>query len=285
VADILDRSDKSIAPTFGAAGNVSKKDKFNWVKPGAKGKYMEIDKRLLHIEGDYQRPEQSEKKVKQIAANWDWPACGVILVGQREDGSYYVIDGGHRVRGSFYRDDIYMLPCLVFEFDSVSDEAKAFLRRNTSPTMVKSHDKFRAGVTGKIPEALAAKRILDKYGYKLKVHGGGKKAFAGIAALQRLVSVDEELTDRVFGICATIAEDEHFSSMVLQGLFEFAKKFRDRDVLCNGFVDKLARVGATGCDAIIKRFFLEVQAGGAVNAARAITRFYNKGKRKGRLEW
>lgn len=55
-------------------------------------RYAAIPMELLHLPS-YQREE--ERRVFQIAANWDEAKCDAILVSYR-DGRFYIVDGQHR---------------------------------------------------------------------------------------------------------------------------------------------------------------------------------------------
>ena len=155
--NILNKQCKALAPTFGnAAASVSKREKFSWAEPCTPGTFLMIEKDALNIDGTYQREEVSKSKVLEIARDWDWKLLGTLSVIMRKDGTFWVVDGGHRCRASFFRDDIKELPCMVFEAEDEKTEAKAFVGTNTMKSSVSAYHKHRAAVKTGEPIAVAA---------------------------------------------------------------------------------------------------------------------------------
>lgn len=73
----------------------SKTERYKWKMLDKPGTFRLISKdRLEFNRDDYQR-DALEPKVLELAANWSWFACGVILVAHRA-GRFYVFDGQYR---------------------------------------------------------------------------------------------------------------------------------------------------------------------------------------------
>lgn len=272
-----------MAPTFGNKNAaISKREKFKWSSPKTPGVFMSIEKALLNIEGDYQRTEHSKAKVLEIARDWDWCLVGVIIIFMREDGSFWVIDGGHRVRGAYLRDDITHLPCMVFVAASIEDEAKAFIGANNMRNPVSAYHKHRAAVLAKEPIAMAAQAILDKYGYFPSQSASAKFGFSAIKALHSQVSEDRGLAERVFAACASIAQDgEQISGVVLDAIFHCHKKLNGKaDILSGWYVERLKRETLPGIEAVIRREKHILGGGGVAVAAKALLDLLNKGKQR-----
>ena len=281
--NILNKTNRSIAPTFGNASNgVAKREKFSWAKPSEPGMFLMVRKEDLNIDGSYQREEVSALKVREIASEWDWKLYGVLSVVLRPDGTLWVYDGGHRCRAAFLRDDITELPCMVFEVGDRIDEARAFLGTNLIKTFVSAYHKHRAGVMTGEPVAKVAAAILNKHGYTAAT-AGRKTELAAINTLQKIAKEDAETAERVFGACVVLAgkNQDAITGNVLEGLFRCAKKLEGKaDILANGHLEKLAKETLPGIEAAIRRERHIAGKGGATIAAKAILDLLNKGKQR-----
>lgn len=118
--------------------------RYGWTIQGKQGQQCQIDKNLLLINEDYQRTATASK-ILEIASQWSWVGCGVIVVAKR-DGNYWVVDGQHRVLAAKRRSDIKEMPCIVFDTENISDEASGFLATNTNRKPITSHAKHKAMV-------------------------------------------------------------------------------------------------------------------------------------------
>lgn len=241
-----------------------------------------IKKDDLNIDGSYQREEVSKSKVMDIARDWDWKLFGTLSVVMREDGTFWIYDGGHRCRASFLRDDITKLPCMVFDAENEKTEARAFIGTNTMKSTVSAYHKHRAVVKTGEPIAVAVQSILDKYGYFLTLNGTRKNGFAAISTLQSQVKENRVLAERVFAVSVSIAQDgEMISGGVLDAIFTCQKKLEGKaDILTNGYLERLKRETLPGIEAAIRREKHIVGKGGAVIAAKALLDVLNKGKQR-----
>jgi hypothetical protein len=92
-----------------AKKKVDKVTRYGWLEADDLGDLCLLSKRDLNVDNRYQR-ERKHPKVLAIARGWSWPACGVLIVAVREDGRYWVVDGGHRWAAAMERSDITHLP-------------------------------------------------------------------------------------------------------------------------------------------------------------------------------
>jgi hypothetical protein len=281
--NILNKTNRSIAPTFGDTTNgVAKREKFSWSNPCKPGTFLMVRKEDLNIDGTYQREEVSALKVREIASEWDWKLYGVLSVILRPDGTLWVYDGGHRCRAAFLRDDITELPCMVFSVSDRIDEARAFLGTNLIKTFVSAYHKHRAAVLTGEPVAKVAAAILSKHGYIVSTNSG-KNEFAAINTLQKIAKEDAVTAERVFSACIVIAgsNQDAISGDILEGLFRCQKKLEgNADILTNGHLEKLAKETLPGIGAAIRRERHIIGKGGATIAAKAILDLLNKGKQR-----
>lgn len=199
----------------------------------------------------------------------------------RKDGSFWLYDGGHRCRASFYRDDITELPCMVFKAENEKTEAKAFIGTNTMQSVVSAYHKHRAAVLTEEPIAVVAQSIIEKNGYQ-PCHDAHKKyGFGAINTLHQQIKIDERLAEKCFAFCAAIAQDgEPFSGVVLDAIFICQKKLEGKaDIFLKEYLDRLKRETITGIEAAIRRQKIIAGAGGSQIAAKGILDLLNKGKR------
>lgn len=288
MTNILDKSDKSVAPIpprgNSSPAGCSKRLKFDWSQGSQPGTFMMLPKQQLNIDGRYQRDSVSETKVLQIARRWDWMLIGVVIVVRRSDGTFWVVDGGHRTRASFYRDDVTEMPCMVYELDAVSDEAKAFLGKNLMVTNVSSVDKHKAAVCAEDDTALIAAKILDSLGIEVANAATTFNQLKCINTFTNMVRVDQALARRVLVFVLQQTEGKAASSIVLRGIFALCIRLRDRVDVLSKYGDKLARHSQKEMEVRIRQMRAECGKGGEKVEALAMLSLINKGSRK-KLEW
>ena len=121
----------------------------------------------LRIDDSYQRSIDtgpSRALINRIAAEWDWRMCLPLVVSKRDDG-LYVIDGQHRQAGANLRGDIPFLPCCVYVFASVAEEAAMFSKLNRERRAINRLDDFHAAQAGGDPDVLAIAAMIEAVGF------------------------------------------------------------------------------------------------------------------------
>lgn len=121
----------------------------------------------LRIDDSYQRSidtRPSQALIAKIAREWDWRMCLPLVVSKRDDG-LFVIDGQHRLSASKMRGDIQYLPCCVFVFASVAEEAAMFVAMNRERRAVNRLDDFHAANASGNEEALAITGLIEGAGF------------------------------------------------------------------------------------------------------------------------
>ena len=280
--NILNKSNRALAPMPGNIKAIPKREKYSWATPSEPGQFLMIAKESLNIDGSYQREQVSESKVMEIARDWDWKLFGVLAVIRRRDGTLWVYDGGHRTRAAFLRDDIASLPCMVFHAADEKEEAKAFIGTNTMVSIVSAYHKHRAYVKAGEPNALAVQSILEKYGYFPAGAANKRGNFAALNTLRTLVIQNGVEAEKVFAACAKIAVDrEPISGEVVAALYTCQAKLAGKaDILSNGHLDRLIKEGLAGIEAAIRREKHIVGLGGNLVGAKAVLDLLNKGKQR-----
>lgn len=122
----------------------------------------------LRIDDSYQRSidtRPSQALIAKIANEWDWRMCLPLVVSKRDDGYFYVIDGQHRLAAAKARGDIPFLPCCVFVFESVAEEAKMFVAMNRSRRAINRLDDFHAAQASGDADAIAIKELVESAGF------------------------------------------------------------------------------------------------------------------------
>jgi hypothetical protein len=222
-------------------------------KSNPKGIFRQIPKENLIVpEKYYQRPAVSDRKVKEIADNWDWVLCGAIRVAEY-DKKMYVMEGGHRVRGAKeLNGTIKTLPCMVYKIDSLTDQARAFLGCAKKRTAIKSYENHKAGLIANDPMAIKVEQIVTDCGYF--IGPTGDFSFAAVRALESCVKVDYEIAQTAFWVCSEIAGGDRIYKEVLLGIFEV--EYRSKNQLKGGVIENsrnLSVLKKAGMDGIIQK--------------------------------
>jgi hypothetical protein len=271
----FDKSDRSIHALTGQ----KKADVFKWPSVGKKGTFAEVPRGMLNIDYSYQRDIIGGNKVLSIASHFAWVFCHPLMVAVRPDMSLYVLDGQHRWVAAFYRDETELIPCMLFDIETVKSEAAIFLALNKNKNPVSAINSQKAGVTAEDDLSLAVQDILEIEQRDPERSGLKRSGFAAVALLRRLVESDADLARKAFSVCCYIAGDKPISGFVLAGLFYCQHKLRGVTDIFHG--EHLKRLKAAGIEV------LELEArrkkallgGGDLVLAKAILDFLNKGRR------
>lgn len=181
-----------------------------------------------------------ERRVREIADNWDDRAAGVVTLSRRSDNTLAVIDGQHRIAGASLTQDRpervvadHILPAThkvtrlwgkVYEGLSQEEEAQMYLLLNNTKIPMAIDRVAVAAIAGNE----AAERVVNtanKYGWYLKK----APRIQSPAALLKVASMDDDgvILDRVFYIATkawTHAPDSTRSN-IMEGL---ARLIKDR---------------------------------------------------------
>ena len=120
----------------------------------------------LNVDPVYQREVKS--KHKQIVADFNPLALGTPLVGQRSDGTMWVVDGYQRVT-ALRKLDKKFVRCEVFASSGQQAEAIIFVIVNKGRARLTSAEDFRGMLAGHDPLAWAIKEAVEAEGFVLKL--------------------------------------------------------------------------------------------------------------------
>jgi hypothetical protein len=287
--NILDTTDKSLAPTCNGYNNtpsVSKVQKFHWSDGGTTGEFRMISKHLLQIDGVYQRECVSVPKVLRIAREWSWINLGVIVVVMRNDGSYWVVDGGHRVRASFYRDDIDLLPCMSWTFESIQNEARAFYATNTTASLVSAFDKFRAASVAEDPVAIELQNILTEFRVVPQKHSANSRdTIKCVGTLWRACADDPGLVRQCLALLLQLPGDEAITGDLFGGLLALCKRCRRHGILffSSEYSNRLLIHSQREIEIRMRQKKAETGRCGSEASSLAMIELINKGRRTNKL--
>ncbi len=125
---------------------------------------------ILNVDPSYQRGVK--KKHKNIVDEYDQTVLGHLLVGERRDGTFWVVDGLQRVTAMKKKGILYS-PCEVFASEGPEHEAKIFTLAGSSKTRsnLTAADRYRAALAAKNPIALTVDQVVRKNGFEVSLNG------------------------------------------------------------------------------------------------------------------
>jgi hypothetical protein len=202
----------------------------------------------LNISDAYQRTIVSAR-VNRIAKNLDQDAFGSLTVGQRRDGSHYVVDGMQRLTAA-RKLGIAMVPCDVFQSDGQEHEARVFRLKNRERTNVSALALFNAQLTEGDPQTIEIAAVVKRAGLKLRLRDEGGQGWPYIKAVKALERSFQRIGPD--GLQAALAilseawpgEDGALQGDMIEGVCWFIKKHEGFDE--RRLIDRLSKKSITG---------------------------------------
>ena len=124
----------------------------------------------LSIDDQYQRSTEnaaSQRLIANIAAKFDWRLCSPLVVSRRTDDVLTIIDGQHRWRAACLRDDIPQLPCCVFRYENMKEEARMFIVANRARKPINRLDDYYAALAAADEDAIEIEQIVRAAGFSI----------------------------------------------------------------------------------------------------------------------
>lgn len=148
-----------------------------------------VSSRNLHIESlridpSYQRSDFLNKNViNRIASNFSFVLFNALTIGERPDGSLWVVDGQHRYYGANKagRD---IVPCKVFQSSGPQQEAGVFYDLNKTRTSINAISMYRALLRQREVTTVAIQLLLETHGFS--IGKSGKRAFGAASAIREV---------------------------------------------------------------------------------------------------
>lgn len=156
----------------------------------------------LSVDKTYQRStdnEASRRLIVSIAVKFDWRLCGPLIVSRRADDTLTIIDGQHRWMGACKRTDIPQLPCCVFRYESIEEEARMFILANRARKSMNRLDDFYAALAAADEDALEIQQLVTDAGLRIARNTSSTSWQAGEVAFTATIAHSV----RKFGIAIT----------------------------------------------------------------------------------
>jgi hypothetical protein len=236
-------SNKSTRPDLIHNGKMTKVERYGWRLLDKPGVFMMIPKESLRINhADYQR-QQVASKVQRIAADWSWMACLALGVALRE-GEFWVFDGGHRKMAADVRSDIEVLPCMVFEAETVADEARAFSLSNVNRKPISAVDRMRAQSVSGDEMAMKVEALARQAGRRI-ARDSSAATINCVAAIERCLRLDEETLVRVWPTIVVMSHDAVMHRDLIEGLWYCERNLiAGQSLLSDPWRSRLKKAGA-----------------------------------------
>ena len=193
-------------------------------------KIVKTENRMIYcddlcIASSYQRmivPAQ----VSRITREFDNDAFGSLVVGERGDGTLWVVDGLQRLTAA-RKLGIQRVPCDVFHSEGQQHEAKIFRLKNKNRTNVGAVVLFRALMAEGDDESLEIRRIVYAAGLRIGDLEAGPRwpHVRCVTAVQRIYARGN-LAETIDVICSAWPEDdEALNGHILEGMSIFLRKY------------------------------------------------------------
>lgn len=257
---------------------VSKVHRYGWILRDRPGEFMMIDKSELRIDQEYQRNKVAVEKVREIQANWSWVGCGCVYVARRPDGTLWVFDGQHRVLASRNRADISLLPCLVFDMDSKTQEAAGFLVVNTQRKPVTATAKFKALVMTGDAAAVTVDSVFNRMGLTVCDSAHCRNEIKCVSVCLNLAAKDPDTFEMALKVALSLEEDEPVHRDMLDGLVWLQHKYKLLDD--KRFVRRFSSISRHDIIASMQKFAIAQEKRGERVCGMAILQCVNKGLRQ-----
>lgn len=138
------------------------------------------------IDLDVQRQEGTDqRRVDQMAANFDPDALGLFILSQRADGTLACLDGMHRRAAALAAGHKQFVDARIFTGLSKAEEAALFLLYNNKkdPSAI---SRFKARTIKGDRVAVAIDRIVHEYGWKISTLKNDPGVLAAVEAAERV---------------------------------------------------------------------------------------------------
>ena len=141
----------------------------------------------IDIDMSYQR-DFRPSRVKEIADKFEPGACGDLLISQRKNGKYYVVDGNHRLQAlRMPKLNAKEWTCNIYTGISIKDEAKMWELRNSKRKCMVSGEQFKARLLQGHKMEVETAKICGELGFSLYYGTGrprGEKIIRAFTAMK-----------------------------------------------------------------------------------------------------
>lgn len=181
-----------------------------------------------------QRSKINESRVNYLLSNFDLDRIGLPVLNEREDGSYYILDGQHRIEalkrwlGEGWEKQ--KVECEVFIGLTEAEESAMFLALNDT-LRVGVLDKFQASVNAGFVDQVHVQKIVEGAGLCIstdKVPG----AISAVGTLQKVYTrSDGDTLARALRLVRDSFGDPGLRAQVIDGVGHLCQRY-------NGILDE-----------------------------------------------
>lgn len=238
----------------------------------------------LNVEHSYQRP--ATKKMEQIGKAWKDELAGYPVISQRNDDSFWIIDGQHRIGGARIAGKTHM-PVDIRHGLSLKEEAKLFDELNGQRSHVTAVDRYKAKMFYDDPEAMEITAIVESFGGEIATKSGAgawgeikAMAIRSVASLFRVY--EQESPARLREILQIIHDAwgsidyQTTNELTLAGINQFLNKKNPKQYNRDRLVDRLKTEGVTQIKRMAHAHSQIFGGSGPVNFYRAMVEAYNR---------
>ncbi|MCJ9428567.1 DUF6551 family protein [Kordiimonas marina] len=121
---------------------------------------------ILAIDASYQRDAASRRSsalINRIADGFDWSQLQPLVVAERPDGTYFVVDGQHRLAAA-EKCGVDKLPCYIVPATALSAEANSFVGINKNRVNITPLQVYHAELAAGDPAAMQVAEIAQEAG-------------------------------------------------------------------------------------------------------------------------
>jgi hypothetical protein len=158
----------------------------------------------IQVDHQYQRPLNRDH-VNRIIRQFDPMAIGSIDVSKRDDGSYWVVDGQHRLAAliEMGRGD-RPIPCVIYTGLSVGEEADLFFMQSRN-RRIHPIDLYKARRFAGDRVVMAISEVVEKHGFRITNEGRDGSVLQAPGLLEQIASNHGmKRLDEVLGLVAAI---------------------------------------------------------------------------------
>lgn len=225
--------------------------------------------------------ELNQARVDRLAADLDLEQLGYPTVNQR-DGSYYVIDGQHRVealRATGWGDQ--QIQCQTYDGLTEEEEAETFLRLNDA-LAVRSFDKFRIAVQAGREIETDVDRVVRAQGLSVSLDQGPGTIRAAGTLRKVYVRAGADALGRTLRIIRDAYGDAGFEAPIIRGIGLLCERYNGQldETLAQ---DKLGSAHGGVAGLVNKAELLRRQTGNQKGhcIAAAAVEIINSGRKRG----
>lgn len=255
---------------------------YGWKVHDLPGVFMMIPKSDLNVDHSYQRNTIRRDRITTIARAFRWSEFGTLSVVLRQNGSFHVTDGQHRLAAANLIPTIKEVPCIVFESNDLKEEARAFLGINRLRTPVGSVDKYYASKVAGDEVSAYIGDLCMRNGIEIS-NSNTNGSIRCLAVLTKLAKDDRTKLEIVMPHVVAFCEGQVIHERILDGIFYLYATHGDR-VFKQPIIGRLVALGRDGILKAAQDAAAYYSGGGAKIWAQGITKAINKGLRTNRLD-